>query len=241
MEQLSKASDVSHPLDLPALQIAEGIRSGRFTAETVVTESLRRAKIVNGALNAFTTLREDAALQTARDADRLVALGAETPPLLGVPFAAKDLTPTKGDITTLGSWTRGDWVPQETALCIKRLETAGAILMGKTTTPEFAHSSFTASPRWGRTRNPWNPDRTCGGSSGGASVAVATGVVPYPPGIPLLMPGENAGPADGPLLGYLKSLEAFDQRFPGFVHDTHGVEAEDGLYYVYCLKTSTVA
>ena len=74
-----------------------------------------------------------------------------------------------------------------------------------------------------------------------AGRAVATGVVPYPPGIPLLMPGENAGPADGPLLGYLKSLEAFDQRFPGFVHDTHGVEAEDGLYYVYCLKTSTVA
>lgn len=70
-----------------------------------------------------------------------------------------------------------------------------------------------------------------------AGRTVATGVVPYPPGIPLLMPGENAGPADGPLLGYLKALEAFDLRFPGFTHDTHGVEVEDGLYKVRCLTT----
>lgn len=69
-----------------------------------------------------------------------------------------------------------------------------------------------------------------------AGRTVATGVVPYPPGIPLLMPGENAGPADGPLLGYLKSLEAFDRDFPGFAHDTHGVEVEDGAYRIYCIK-----
>lgn len=69
-----------------------------------------------------------------------------------------------------------------------------------------------------------------------AGRTVATGVVPYPPGIPLLMPGENAGPADGPLLGYLKSLEAFDRQFPGFAHDTHGVEVEEGAYRVYCIK-----
>jgi len=65
---------------------------------------------------------------------------------------------------------------------------------------------------------------------------VATGVVPYPPGIPLLMPGENAGPADGPLLGYLKALEQYDLRFPGFTHDTHGVEVEDGVYRIACIK-----
>lgn len=69
-----------------------------------------------------------------------------------------------------------------------------------------------------------------------ADRTVATGVVPYPPGIPLLMPGENAGPADGPVLGYLKSLQAFDRKFPGFGHDTHGVEVKDGTYYVLCLK-----
>jgi arginine/lysine/ornithine decarboxylase len=64
----------------------------------------------------------------------------------------------------------------------------------------------------------------------------ATGVVPYPPGIPLLMPGENAGSADGPMIGYLKALESFDRRFPGFVHDTHGVEVENGEYRVLVLK-----
>lgn len=69
-----------------------------------------------------------------------------------------------------------------------------------------------------------------------AQRTVATGVVPYPPGIPLLMPGENAGPADGPVLGYLKALEAFDRRFPGFGHDTHGVENENGKYVIACLK-----
>jgi len=65
---------------------------------------------------------------------------------------------------------------------------------------------------------------------------VATGIVPYPPGIPLLMPGENAGPANGPLLSYLKALESFDREFPGFTHDTHGIEAEEGVYRLYCLK-----
>jgi len=65
---------------------------------------------------------------------------------------------------------------------------------------------------------------------------VATGIVPYPPGIPLLMPGENAGPADGPLLGYLKALESFDTSFPGFTHDTHGIESEAGVYRLLVLK-----
>lgn len=68
-----------------------------------------------------------------------------------------------------------------------------------------------------------------------AGRVAATGVVPYPPGIPLLMPGENAGPVNGPILRYLKALEAFDRRFPGFTHDTHGVEVEDGVYRVLCL------
>ncbi|CAM2186399.1 arginine decarboxylase, degradative [Burkholderia latens] len=74
-----------------------------------------------------------------------------------------------------------------------------------------------------------------------AGRTVATGVVPYPPGIPLLMPGENAGPADGPLLGYLKALEQYDLRFPGFTHDTHGVEVEDGVYRIACIKETVRA
>jgi lysine decarboxylase/arginine decarboxylase len=74
-----------------------------------------------------------------------------------------------------------------------------------------------------------------------AGRTVATGVVPYPPGIPLLMPGENAGAADGPLLGYLKALQEYDRRFPGFTHDTHGVEVEDGRYLVRCITSATQA
>lgn len=69
-----------------------------------------------------------------------------------------------------------------------------------------------------------------------AHKTLATGIVPYPPGIPLLMPGENAGPADGPIIGYLKALQAFDRKFPGFTHDTHGVEIKAGTYYVYCIN-----
>lgn len=71
-----------------------------------------------------------------------------------------------------------------------------------------------------------------------ANRVVATGVVPYPPGIPLLMPGENAGPADGPLLSYLKALQSYDLRFPGFGHDIHGVRVEDGTYLISCVKTA---
>jgi len=173
---------MTHPLDLTANTIADGIRTGAFSAQTVVAESIRRAKSVGDRFNAFSVIREEQALEAARLADRAVARGDVTGPLHGVPFAAKDLTPTSGDLTTLGSWTKGDWVPEETALCVRRLQAAGAILIGKTTTPEFAFSSFTNSPRWGVTRNPWNPERTSGGSSGGAGVAVATGVVPFAEG-----------------------------------------------------------
>lgn len=175
-----------HPLDLPARAMAAGIRAGRFSAEEVVSESIRRAHALTDPLNPFTLIREAQALDAARQADRAVAqgtaTGATTGPLHGVPFAAKDLTPTAGDTTTLGSWSMADWRPDKTALCIRRLQDAGAILIGKTTTPEFAHSSFTASPRWGVTRNPWDPARTPGGSSGGSAVAVAAGVVPFAEG-----------------------------------------------------------
>lgn len=170
-----------HPLDFPALEIAQGIKDGKFTSEEVVKESLRRAEFITKQLNSFTVLRNEQALRAAKHADELARQGS-TLPLLGVPFAAKDLTPTKGDLTTLGSWTTGDWVPTETALIVQRLQEAGAILIGKTTTPEFAHSSLTASPRWGKTRNPWDPDKSPGGSSGGSAVAVATGVVPFAEG-----------------------------------------------------------
>ncbi|NTF45945.1 amidase [Rhizobium rhizogenes] len=182
MNKPEKNLPTPHPLDLPATEIASGIRSGQFTSEAVVAESIRRAKSANATLNAFTVIREEQALASARKADRILSEGGTVGSLHGVPFAAKDLTPTKGDLTTLGSWTSGDWIPEESALCIRRLEEAGAILIGKTATPEFAYASFTHSPRWGATRNPWDLERTPGGSSGGSAAAVATGVVPFAEG-----------------------------------------------------------
>ena len=182
MNQAGRPASVRHPLDLSATAIAAGVRSQKFSAEEVVQESLRRAHALQVSLNPFTLIREDRALASARRIDRSIADGESPGFLAGVPFAAKDLTPTAGDLTTYGSWTTGDWVPDETALCIRRLEAAGAILIGKTTTPEFAYSSFTSSPRWGVTRTPWDPSRTSGGSSGGSAVAVAGGAVPMAEG-----------------------------------------------------------
>ena len=103
-------------------------------------------------------------------------------PLHGVPIAIKDLTPTKGKRTTMGSYAFEHFVPEESALIVERLLGAGAIMVGKTTTPEFAYSSFTESPLWGVTRNPWDPERTPGGSSGGSGAAVASGCVPLAEG-----------------------------------------------------------
>lgn len=158
------------------------MREGRFSAVAVMEESLKRARATQDAFNAFALIREEAALAAADEADEAVRAGRPTGFLHGVPFAAKDLTPTAGDVTTLGSWSSGDFTPSETALCVRRLQGCGAILMGKTTTPEFAHSSLTWSPRFGATRNPRDPSRTSGGSSGGSAVAVATGVVPFAEG-----------------------------------------------------------
>jgi Asp-tRNA(Asn)/Glu-tRNA(Gln) amidotransferase A subunit family amidase len=182
MQKAMKISFDRHPLDLPVLEIAEGVRSGRLSAVDIMAESLRRARIAQDAANCFAVIREDQAMAAAKAADAASARGDATGALFGVPFAAKDLTPTKGDVTTLGSWSSGDWIPEESALVVRRLEAAGAILMGKTTTPEFAHSSLTFSPRFGVTRNPWDLSRTSGGSSGGSAAAVATGVVPFAEG-----------------------------------------------------------
>jgi len=172
----------AHPLDLTAMEIAAGIRDRQFSCEEIVSESIRRAKRAQAKFNAFTTIREKQALEAAQVTDSTLASGKPMGRLAGVPFAAKDLTPTAGDLTTRGSLTTGDWVPTTSALVVRRLEQEGAILIAKTTTPEFAYSSFTSSPRWGITRNPRDAGRTSGGSSGGSAVAVATGVVPFAEG-----------------------------------------------------------
>jgi aspartyl-tRNA(Asn)/glutamyl-tRNA(Gln) amidotransferase subunit A len=120
----------------------------------------------------------DLARAAARRAEEAVMRGAPLGRLHGVPFSAKDTLDTAGVRTTLGAVRFADRVPKEDAVVVARLQAAGAILIGKTTTPEFAHKGVTDSALFGVTRNPWAPDHTSGGSSGGAAVAAATGMGP---------------------------------------------------------------
>ena len=166
----------------PATDLAARIRARELSPVDVVRNSLARIEAVNPALNCFCFVYPDEALAAARKAEAAVEAGADLGPLHGVPIAIKDLTPTKGKRTTLGSYAYEHWVPDADAPIVEALLNAGAILIGKTTTPEFAYSSFTESPLWGITRNPWNPAHSPGGSSGGSGAAVASGCVPLAEG-----------------------------------------------------------
>jgi amidase len=163
---------------MPATEIAARIRSGALTAARVVENSLARIAAVNPKLNCFCFVYPDEARAIAAELDREAQAGRFRGPLHGVPFAMKDLTPTKGKRTTLGSYAYEHWVPDYDAPIVEALNAAGGVMVGKTTTPEFAYSGFTESPLWGITRNPWDPTRTPGGSSGGSAAAVAAGMVP---------------------------------------------------------------
>src|SRR5439155_19034175 len=118
------------------------------------------------------------ARMAARAAEAAIMRGDALRPLHGVPLAVKDLVNTKGVRTTFGSVALADNIPVVDSPAVARLKQAGAILIGKTTTPEFGHKCFTEAPLFGRTANPWELSRTCGGSSGGAAAAVASGLAP---------------------------------------------------------------
>jgi Asp-tRNA(Asn)/Glu-tRNA(Gln) amidotransferase A subunit family amidase len=139
---------------------------------------LARIERLNPALNAFCTVTTDEARDAAQAAEVSVMTGEELGPLHGVPVSAKDLVFTRRILTTGGSRLFAEHVPEEDAVCVERLKGAGAVLIGKTSTPEFAHKGVTDSPLFGITRNPWNPSLTPGGSSGGAGAAVAAGLGP---------------------------------------------------------------
>ena len=166
----------------PATELADLIRRREVSPVAVVEAALARIEQVNPQLNCFCFVYGEEALAAARAAEQAVMAGGELGPLHGVPLAIKDLTPTKGKRTTLGSYTFEHWVPEHDAVIVERLGAAGAILVGKTTTPEFAHAGFTQSPLWGITRNPWNPAMSPGGSSGGSGAAVASGCLPLAEG-----------------------------------------------------------
>jgi aspartyl-tRNA(Asn)/glutamyl-tRNA(Gln) amidotransferase subunit A len=161
-----------------ALTLARQIRTKQISPVAVVDAVLQRIETLQPKVNAFITVTADEARDAARRAEAAVMAGAALGPLHGVPFSVKDLLFTRGVRTTMGSLIFADQVPGEDAVPVRRLRDAGAILIGKTTTPEFGHKPLTDSPLFGATRNPWDLSRTAGGSSGGAAAAVASGQGP---------------------------------------------------------------
>jgi aspartyl-tRNA(Asn)/glutamyl-tRNA(Gln) amidotransferase subunit A len=164
---------------LPATTLAALIRRRKVSPVEVVDAVLERIDKVNPRLNAFVTITADAARKQAKAAERAVGKkGATLGPLHGVPFSVKDLVITKGVRTTFGTPIYRDNVPTEDAPIVERLKAAGAIMTGKTNTPTFGWIGATHNLLFGPTRNPWNLERTPGGSSGGASAASAAGLGP---------------------------------------------------------------
>jgi aspartyl-tRNA(Asn)/glutamyl-tRNA(Gln) amidotransferase subunit A len=162
----------------PATELAELIRTRRLSPVELMRDTLQRIERSQAVLNAFITVAADAAMAQAQAAEDVVQRGDVLGKLHGVPVAVKDLVPTAGIRTTWGSLIFKDHVPDTDALVVARLKQAGAIIVGKTTTPEFGQQCLTQAPLFGRTRNAWRADRSSGGSSGGSAVAVAAGLVP---------------------------------------------------------------
>ncbi len=165
-----------------ARRLAAGIADGSLSAVEVMEQHLARIAEVNPRLNAIVTLDEEGARAQARAADEAVARGDALGPLHGLPIAVKDIEDTAGMRTTYGSTIFADHVPDADGMLAERLRRAGAIIIGKTNTPEFAAGSNTFNRVFGATLNPHDASLTPGGSSGGAAVAVATGMLPFADG-----------------------------------------------------------
>lgn len=158
--------------------IVDAVRDGRISAEEVVHTVLKRIDQLNGVLRAFVTVCGDEAIAAARAADVRRRKGQTLGPLDGVPVSIKDIILTRGICTTAGSKLQESFVPDTDAVVVERLKAAGAIIIGKTATPEYCHKTASDSPLTGETLNPWDLSRTPAGSSSGSAVAVAAGMGP---------------------------------------------------------------
>ena len=174
--------DEPNPCFRSATTLARHIRERQISAVEVMRAHLDWIERVNPSVNAIVTLVPEAAMAGAEAADAALTRGEPVGPLHGLPIAHKDLVATQGIRTTSGSPIFADFVPDENALIVERLQTAGAITIGKTNTPEFGAGSQTFNPVFGATRNPYDLEKTCGGSSGGAAVALALGMQPLADG-----------------------------------------------------------
>ena len=178
---LSAATESSLCLE-SAKALADLIRRKKLSAREVLEAHLKQIERVNPKVNAVVTLVPDQAFAKAKLCDEAAAQGRFLGPLHGLPVAHKDLHDTKGIRTTYGSPIFKDHVPNADTLIVHRIRESGAVTLGKTNTPEFGAGSQTFNPVFGATKNPHDLSKTCGGSSGGAAVALACGMVPIADG-----------------------------------------------------------
>jgi aspartyl-tRNA(Asn)/glutamyl-tRNA(Gln) amidotransferase subunit A len=188
-----------------AESIAGLVRRKELSAVEVTQAFLDRIEAANPTLNCFMTISRDVALVDAAAVDQKLARGEDAGSLAGVPLHVKDLVNTKGVRTTFCSYIYEHNIPTKDSVSVARLRAAGAILVGKTTTPEFGHMAWTEAPIFGRTANVWDRTRTAGGSSGGAAVAAAAGLGPL--GIGTCAGGSTRIPAAcNGVVGFKQSL-----------------------------------
>jgi Asp-tRNA(Asn)/Glu-tRNA(Gln) amidotransferase A subunit family amidase len=167
---------------LSAIELGAAYRSRALKPSEVTAAVLRQIERVNPAINAFVTVVAEQALHAASESDCRFAAGCVLGPLDGIPLGIKDLSATAGIRTTRGSRVYEHDVPDHDAPVVERMKRAGAVILGKTNTPEFGWKSPTDNPLFGPTRNPWNLERTAAGSSGGSAAAVACGMGPLASG-----------------------------------------------------------
>ncbi|HEX4275538.1 MAG TPA: amidase [Bryobacteraceae bacterium] len=176
---------VSDICALSAREMARLIFTRKLSARETVEAHLQQIERVNPGVNAIVTITAEHAVRQAAQADEAQAHGLPMGPLHGLPTAHKDLQPTRGIRTTFGSRIFRDFVPEEDSLLVERVKDAGAILLGKTNTPEFGAGSQTFNEVFGPTLNPFDRAKTCGGSSGGAAAALACHMLPIADGTDL--------------------------------------------------------
>ncbi len=192
-------------------ELASAVEQGRIDPVDLVNEAITRINAA-GELNAVVALYADEALESARRHPR-------TGPLAGLPFLVKDMARVKGHVTTAGSTLYADGPVDEVSdVVVERLEAAGAIILGRTNSPEFGATATTVNKVFGATRNPWNTERSSGGSSGGSAAALAAGLVP------LATTSDGGGSVRGPaaacgLVGYKPSMGAIGRNvLPRWIH-----------------------
>ena len=169
--------------DHTVAELAAAVRSGARPALEMTEAALERIARLNGSLNAFVAVDEDGARAAASVLDRRIAAGEDVGPLAGMPIGVKDLENAEGFVTTNGSAVHAEDPPAtQDSLLVERLKWAGCVVVGKTNTPEFGFKGDTVNSVFGATRNPWDTDRSPGGSSGGSGAALASGMVPIATG-----------------------------------------------------------